>query len=139
MPRRSSTARHFPVHSSERLRPPAELTTAEKKIFVDIVSNSKPTHFIATDLPLLVCYCHAVVMENQLARQVAKDGELLPKWERAAKSLVALSMRLRLSPQSRTPTHAGARSSDANRAPLQPANYFERMALQNGGDDAHDQ
>jgi hypothetical protein len=85
-------------------------------------------------LPLLICYVHAVALEMALARQITKDGDVLPRWERACKVMTALSMRLRLSPQSRTPTHTAARPSPngATQASLRPVNYFEKMRLENG-------
>jgi hypothetical protein len=136
MPRQSSASRAFKVHSSaERLRPPPELTTAEKKIFVELVATNKPEHFRPSDLPLLVAYTHACALEATLARQIAKDDEVLPRWERACKVMTALSMRLRLSPQSRTPTHTAPRPS-SNGGQHAPTNYFERMRLMENGDDA---
>jgi hypothetical protein len=134
MPRKSSAARHFPARSSgERLRPPPELTAIERKIFVDLVGACKAEHFRSSDLPLLICYVHAIALEAALARQINKDGDVLPRWERACKVMTALSMRLRLSPQSRTPTHTAPRPS-SNSAALQPVNYFDKMRLENGDD-----
>jgi hypothetical protein len=134
MPRLSSASRSFAVRSSaERLRPPPELTTAEKRIFIDLVANNKPEHFRPSDLPLLVAYVHACALETALARQITKDGDVLPRWERACKVMTALSMRLRLSPQSRSPTHPG-RPNPNGRASLRPVNYFDQMKLQDGED-----
>jgi hypothetical protein len=130
MPRQTGAAQTFKVHASqERLRPPAELTTAEKKIFVYIVSNNKPQHFQPSDLPLLIAYVHACALELELARKISKDEKALVRWERVCKTMTALSLRLRLSPQSRTPTHTAPRPSSARAS--QPANYFEQMRLAN--------
>jgi hypothetical protein len=71
MPRQSSASRQFAVRSSERLRPPAELTAAEKKIF--LVINNPPAHFRPSDLPLLNAYTRAVAMELKFARLIGKD------------------------------------------------------------------
>lgn len=137
MPRQSSASRHFKVHSSmERLKPPAELTAAEKKIFIELVANNKAEHFRVSDLPLLIAYVHACATEPALARKLADDDKALLKWERVCKTMIAISMRLRLSPQSRTPTHPSRPNPDGVRLSPTPMNYFERMALQNGGDDA---
>jgi hypothetical protein len=84
-------------------------------------------------MPLLVAYVHACAMEAALARQIAKDDKALLKWERSCKAMVALSMRLRLSPQSRTPTHTAPRPSP-NGGQHAPPNYFDRMRLENGDD-----
>jgi hypothetical protein len=134
MPRQSSAARHFKVHSSaDRLRPPPELTAVEKRLFIDLVATNKPEHFRPSDLPLLVAYVHACALEAALARQITRDGDVLPRWERATKVMASLSLRLRLSPQSRTPTHTAPRPSSNGR--VQPANYYETMRLQNGEDE----
>jgi hypothetical protein len=134
MPRQSSASRSFAVRSSaERLRPPPGLTTVEKQIFIDLVANNKPEHFRPSDLPLLVAYTHACALEAALARQITanlrgSDSALIGRWERACKVMTALSMRLRLSPQSRSPTHPGR---NPNGARASPPNYFDQMRLQN--------
>jgi hypothetical protein len=133
MPRQTSASHAFKVRSSsERLRPPAELTAAEKKIFVALVMSVKPEHFQSGDMPLLTAYAHACALEIDLARKIAKDDKAMLRWEKTCKTMVALSLRLRLSPQSRTPTHTAPRPSSGR--PLPPANYFEQMRLANGGD-----
>jgi hypothetical protein len=136
MPRHSSASRAFKVRSSaERLRPPPELTAAEKRIFVELVTNNKPEHFKPSDMPLLLAYVHACALETALARQINKDSPTLMRWERACKVMTALCQRLRLSPQSRTPTHTAPRPN-ANGAQHAPINYFEKMRLQEDGDEA---
>jgi hypothetical protein len=50
------------------------------------------------------------------------------QWERSIKCMTALSLRLRLSPQSRTPTHTAPRPSSNGVTP--PPNYYERMQLE---------
>jgi hypothetical protein len=66
-----------------------------------------------------------------LARQITakSDSALIGRWERACKVMTALCQRLRLSPQSRTPTHPGRSNSNSARATLSPVNYFEKMAM----------
>jgi hypothetical protein len=102
------------------------------RIFIDLVANNKPEHFRPSDLPLLVAYVHAIALEATLARQITKAGDVLPRWERACKVMTALSMRLRLSPQSRSPTHPSRPNPNSARASLQPVNYFDQMRLQDG-------
>jgi hypothetical protein len=150
MPRQSSDARHYKVRSSaERLRPPAELTASEKQIFIHIVSTNKPEHFAPSDLPILVAYVHACALESVLARKLAAenttkrkppadhDYKILLRWERVCRVMTALCQRLRLSPQSRTPTHSAPRSSPTLEQQQQsmPSNYYDQMKLQNGDDD----
>jgi hypothetical protein len=86
-------------------------------------------------LPLLVAYTHAIALEATMARQLAKDPDykVLLRWERVCRVMTALCQRLRLSPQSRTPTHTAARPS--SNGWVQPANYYETMRLQNSEDE----
>ena len=130
MPRRSAAS--FEVPSSvtgelARLTPPADLDKPEREIFLDLVSASKPGHFRASDLPLLSAYVRAIALERRSASELAAgDTKALTRWERAVKSMVALSMRLRLSPQSRAannPTRPGTESMPS---------YFDRMTLLEG-------
>src|SRR5262249_49574843 len=135
MPRKSSAARVFKVsHSEERLRPPADLTAVEKKIFVDIVSNNKAEHFKPSDLPLLVAYAHAIPSEQALAHKIVADNATLMKWERTCRVMNMLSHRLRLSPVSRTPTHTAPRPAGRASPPL---NYFERMKVEGSNGNGH--
>jgi phage terminase small subunit len=91
-----------------RLLPPASLSDAERAVFVDVVTACDPTHFQPSDLPLLCRYCEAAVLGEQAALELRRgavvDGKPSP-WitiqEKAVRAMVSLSMRLRLSPQSR--------------------------------------
>jgi hypothetical protein len=119
------------------LTPPPGLTPAEKKIFISLVASVKAEHFQPGDLPLVTAYCHACALEIELARRITKDDKALVKWERVCKTMAGLSLRLRMSPQSRQPTIPGARPRNPNGGQHTPTNYFETMRLQNGeGDDA---
>jgi hypothetical protein len=127
MPRQSAAAAGFPnVSGAERLSPPSDLGPDERAVFVDLVAASRPEHFKASDLPLLCAYARAVTIENQSAKELASgDAKALPKWNGAVKALVSLSMRLRLSPQSRAsnnPTRPGSRIE-------RPLSVYETMAL----------
>jgi hypothetical protein len=138
MPRHTSDAVHYKVRSTaQRLPPPRELTPAERRVWISIVSDRKPEHFVASDTPLLSAYVRACVMEATLARKISKDAKALLQWERTIKSMVLLSMRLRLSPQSRTPTNQSARSSPTleQQQATKPSNYYDQLRLQNGDDD----
>jgi len=94
--------------SGPRLNPPANLSDAERGVFVDLVNACDPDHFRVSDLPLLVRYVEAVVLAEQAAQELrcgaVVDGRPSP-WiiiqEKAVRAMVSLSMRLRLSPQSR--------------------------------------
>jgi phage terminase small subunit len=92
-----------------RLEPPSFLPKAERSVFLDLVNSADLDHFRASDLPLLCRYAEAVVLAEQAAKHlrrgvVSQEGKV-SAWivvqEKAVRAMVALSMRLRLSPQSR--------------------------------------
>src|SRR5262245_33143281 len=91
-----------------RLEPPSSLAKAERSVFLDLVNACDPDHFRFSDAPLLCRYAEAVVLAEQAAKQLrrgaVKGGEA-SAWivvqEKAVCAMIALSMRLRLAPQSR--------------------------------------
>ena len=91
-----------------RPSPPACLSEPERELFVSIVAGCDAGHFRSTDLPLLSRYCEAAVLAEQAALELRNgavvDGKPSP-WiviqEKSVRAMVSLSMRLRLSPQSR--------------------------------------
>jgi phage terminase small subunit len=125
----------------ERLVAPAFLTEEEREIFADLVASTTAKHFKASDLPLLTAYCQSVVTQRLASREFKRApllaGRVSP-WaaveEKAVRSMVALSMRLRLSPQSRD-RHQPSREA-------KKLSYYERAALarpstfEEGDDDA---
>jgi phage terminase small subunit len=135
MPRKSLAAKAISPPSSlpTRLRPPPTLSASERKIFGDLVTSCSADHFRASDLPILCRYVEAIDLAERAARQLRKNpvlnGKVSP-WivvqEKAVRTIVALSMRLRLSPQARHPTARLGKSS------LQPMSYYERAANGNG-------
>jgi 5-methylcytosine-specific restriction protein A len=87
-----------------RLEPPRSLSVAERKVFVDLVASVVPEHFVPCDLPLVCAYVRAIALEELAAVQLRKtptDSRWLAVWEKSTRALVALSLRLRLSPQAR--------------------------------------
>ena len=90
------------------LTPPATLSDEASTLFRQIVASVDPHHFAASDRSLLIEYVRAAELANQAATELQAgavvDGKVSP-WvtvqEKAVRSLVALSGRLRLSPQSR--------------------------------------
>ena len=96
-----------------RLRPPLSLAEPEAKLFKQIISNCAHDHFRQSDLPLLCRYVEASILAERAAEQLreapvvdGKPSPWLPVREKATRELVALSMRLRLSPQARSKGHA---------------------------------
>ena len=91
-----------------RLLPPASLGDVERTVFVDLVTACDPKHFRPSDLPLLCRYCETAVLAEQAALELRRGAVVAGKpspsitiQEKAVRAMVALSMRLRLSPQSR--------------------------------------
>jgi hypothetical protein len=131
MPRRAAAdvAVLVPGQAVQRLRPAKDMSEAERETFIDIVSAVPATHFQPQDQPLLAAYVRAIEMERAAHRQlrdngpITADGRTSP-WlgvhAHALKSMAALSMRLRLSPQGRSPTNP-------KRSPS--VSYYERAAL----------
>src|SRR5262245_45074453 len=124
-------------YPDERLRPPASLGTREKRVFVDLISRTPAGQFRQSDMPLICRWCEATVLAERAAAELAAGSPVTPAgtispWvsihERATKSLVALALRLRLSPQGR-----------ADKAPKSlPArtNFYDRMSFEEGTTDA---
>jgi hypothetical protein len=92
-----------PVGGPPRLEPPPSLSAAERAVFANLISSTNADHFVASDLPVLVVYCRAIVMEQLAATRLRKapDSKWLAVWERAARTITTLSAKLRLCPQSR--------------------------------------
>src|SRR5262245_56421892 len=105
MPRQSAASFGFPsvTGAPSRLSPPPDLGVEERQVFCDLIAASRADAFRPSDLPLLSAYARAVVLERHSA--VAGDDKAMARWERAVKAMVSLSMRLRLSPQSRAPNN----------------------------------
>jgi len=79
-----------------------------RAIFFDVVAACDRDHFRPSDLPLVVRYVEAAALGDQAAAQLRLGAVITGKpspWitvqEKAVRAMVALSMRLRLSPQSR--------------------------------------
>ena len=100
-----------------RLRPPDTLGDAERTIFQSLVASCDSAHFRESDLPLLCRYVEAVVLAERAANEMRLSGPVIDgkpsAWlqvqEKAVRAMTALSMRLRLSPQSRTDPKTTAR------------------------------
>jgi hypothetical protein len=98
-----------PVSEDPRLRPPKTLSAAARKIFTAIVSSSSPTHFTIADMQLLTAYCEACAMADRAIAEInrmpiEKSNRALILFEKSTRTMTALSLRLRLAPQSRPPS-----------------------------------
>jgi hypothetical protein len=126
MPRRSAASFVIPsvTGAPPRLSPPADLS--EPSGLHRPRCSSKAEHFRPSDLPLLSAYCRCIVLERRSAQELAAgDHKALARWEKATKAMVALSMRLRLSPQSRAPNNPSRPSQ-----PEPVMSYYDRMELE---------
>ena len=120
----------------ERLKPPDSLGPAEKRVFWSLITQVPATQFQPADLPLICRWCELTVVADRAAAEMATgnlvENGLPSPWiaihEKATKQLIALSLRLRLSPQSRM-----------DRAPKTQAakdlSYYDRMMLEGDDDD----
>jgi phage terminase small subunit len=115
LPRKSAAALAItpPAPRATRLRPPPSLAEPEASLFREIVANCAADHFRRSDLPLLCRYCEASILAERAAQQLreapvidGKPSPWLPLREKATREMIALSMRLRLSPQARAKGHA---------------------------------
>jgi phage terminase small subunit len=117
----------------QRLRPPDDLSPAEKAIFADIVGAVDPRHFAQSDATLLASYCVAIGQEREASRHLRAEGHVIDgkasPWivvqEKSYRMVLGLSMRLRLAPQSRV--HTKVRSDRVS--------AYERLELEEGDDD----
>jgi phage terminase small subunit len=121
MPRKSAASFEVvPLLNAGRRRlvPPANLPEPVRLAFVELVAALDPGHFAAADRILVVEYCTAAVMARQAAEALEREGAVLAgarvnPWaviqEKSTRALVALSMRLRVSPQSRLHARTAAR------------------------------
>jgi hypothetical protein len=117
--RRSAAEYEVPVIDVRRcrLQPPPQLGKDEAQRFADLVDSCDPAHFALSDLPLICRYVEADVLAERAAQELRDGGPVIGgkpnAWlfvqEKAVRALVAISMRLRLSPQSRLDPKTAAR------------------------------
>src|SRR5262245_16478073 len=102
-----------------RLAPPAGLDRRTAKVFAQIVATCPRGHFVESDTLLLVEYCRAALLAERADRELRRSGPVVngkaSAWllvqEKAVRAMVALSLRLRLSPSARTdPKTTGKRA-----------------------------
>jgi len=125
MPRRAAADIH-PVISPlpKRLKPPDTLSEGARTEFLRIVTAERADHFRPSDLPLLIQYTEATTLAERAMRALQDDDApsvWLTRWEKATRTMVALSARLRICPQSRQPN---------NPTRPKPTSYYEQMALE---------
>jgi phage terminase small subunit len=88
---------------------PAGLSAEEERLFQQLLASVDGDHLAASDLPLLVSYVQAIAQHDRAVAAIRREGDVVNgkanPWivvlEKAQRAMVALSMRLRLSPQAR--------------------------------------
>ena len=119
----------------ERLQPPPHLGPAATRIFRDLVVRVPAEQFKPSDLSLVCRWCEWTAVADLAGAELAtgalvdEHGQPSP-WiaiaERASKQLIALSLRLRLGPQSRMDKSPKTQAA-------KDLSYYDRMMLE--GDD----
>jgi hypothetical protein len=112
--------------------------TSKKRAFLDLVLSVPSNQFAACDLPLLCAWAETVALRERMATRMSVEGELDDKGrpsgaftihKEATKTLNALALRLRVSPQ--------ARMQKAPKREVR-ASYYERLELEGVLDDGSD-
>ena len=107
-----------------RIEPRAAAPDEIKVIVRDLVDSMPPDHFRAEDSHLVEQYAQSIALARQAYEHLDDEGPIgadgkASSWlivlEKAHRSSVALSMRLRLSPQSRLDPKTVARNNDPSR------------------------
>ncbi|MBA2412564.1 MAG: P27 family phage terminase small subunit [Burkholderiaceae bacterium] len=131
--------------SNVKLTAPSTLSPRAREIFANIVGSVDPYHFTQVDMPLLCQYAGAADLCEQAQDNIdqagAVTGAKVNPWlqvlEKASRSCVALSARLRICPQSRydrlvAGTNARAQNDrklwepDDEKKPLTGLAYFRK-------------
>jgi phage terminase small subunit len=105
------------------LRPRDDCPPSVRRIFLELVSSVAADHFQPGDAPLLEQYAQAILLARQAYDKLATEGPVIDgkasPWlvvlEKAHRSAVALSARLRLAPQARADARSAARKADGAR------------------------
>jgi phage terminase small subunit len=132
MPRKSAAALATKVDGkSTRLAPYPGVTPEVRALWLELTAACAPDHFRASDRPLLEQYCQSVSLAREAYGHLREEGPVvngrhnpwLIFFEKANRACVALSARLRLSPQHRTDPKTVGRAKAS-------LSYYERMELE---------
>lgn len=103
-----------------RLTPSGDLSPVARKEFERLVASVDPNHFAEADRPLLAAYAEAICNAREAQKALDSGGMVdergkISVWitvqEKQIRAIVALAMRLRLSPQSRFDRQTAGTSS----------------------------
>jgi phage terminase small subunit len=121
-----------------RLKPSARLKGRQRAIFIETVNDCVLGHFKPSDRPILEAFCRAAALVEQAGEKLAARSPVLKgktsPWVgifvSATKTMNALALRLRISPQSRT--------SRAPKTQAAPMSFYDTMELTEEDDDHDD-
>jgi phage terminase small subunit len=93
-----------------RLKPSARLTGRTRAVFLETVNDCAMGHFRKSDRPLLETFAAAAALAEQATNELLHGGAVIEDkpspwvgiFVSATKTMNALALRLRISPQSRT-------------------------------------
>ena len=121
MPRKSTASLtvRSPAGKSSVPRPRDGCPRSVAAIFLELVASVAQDHFRPSDEPLLEQYAQAILLARQAYDKLATEGPVIDgkasPWlvvlEKAHRSAVALSARLRLAPQARADARSAARKA----------------------------
>ena len=124
----------FRPKTTTRLVCRPEAPQAVQEAFRRIVESVDAGHFAASDAPLVERYAEAVVLAEQAADALAREGPVTPEgkasaWiviqEKAHRASVALAGKLRLAPHSRLSKERAAATTTPTTGALAALRYLE--------------
>ena len=129
VPRQAAAAAGFSTSTTERLRPPPDLSGPEREVFLATVFAYNADHFRAGETPLLCAFCRAVVREKVASGELQASGYVVDgrpsPWasllKDAVRDLTVTSRLLRLTPLARQTSPSSG---------LEPISAYERIALE---------
>lgn len=132
MPRKSAAELAAPAVITgmpKRLRPPDTLSEGARTEFLRVVTAEKADHFRKSDLSLLCAFCESAALAERSIKEAMLENppnrRWLAAWREATRTMKDLSLRLRLSPQSRQGHNHGSRPNSTPR----PMDVYSRMRL----------
>jgi hypothetical protein len=97
MSRPSVEARKIvPLRDDDRIQPPDNLTTAERKLFLEVLQKCPPKQFSSADVYLLASFTRATLTAERASKQLAKARSAPERnsWMRMMESAMKLQAQL---------------------------------------------
>ena len=85
-----------------RITAPDGMTVEKTELFRKIVEDCDARHFAQSDAPLLRTYCQAILLGELAFASAQASPSALGDWEKCCRTIAMLSVKLRLSPHSRS-------------------------------------